>query len=71
MTRWEYLSLAVVDGKPHTQNGYRAEPQWADTSAFDYFNHLGAQGWEMIATSEIKGENTIWFYFKRPSKPAS
>ena len=64
MDRWEYLCLAVVDGKLHTENGHRVEPQWADANAFDYLNQLGAQGWELVATTEA--EKTIWLYFKRP-----
>jgi hypothetical protein len=69
MDRWEYLCLAVADGKPHTQNGYRVEPQWAGVNAFDYLNHLGGQGWELVSTSEITGKkNTVWLYLKRRLK---
>jgi hypothetical protein len=70
MDRWEYLCLAVGNGKPHTQNGHRVEPQWADTNAFDYLNHLGAQGWELVSASEITKKDTVWLYFKRPARKA-
>lgn len=61
--------IKVRKESTHTQNGYRVEPQWADTNAFDYLNQLGAQGWELVSTSEITGKkNTVWFYFKRPLK---
>jgi len=69
MIRWQYLCLAVVDGKPHTQNGFRVEQPWIDNNAFDYLNELGSQGWELVAASEIsKSKNTLWLYFKRPAK---
>ena len=67
MQKWEYLEVYLEYEKssprPRLVNG-RELPDWKKSPSYiEYFNGLGAQGWELIGW-----EGTSIFRFKRPSE---
>jgi hypothetical protein len=70
MQKWEYICVSVQHRENiHMRESERFEillngkitiPKMIYTQAYDYFNKLGEEGWEMVAV------NQGGFYFKRP-----
>ncbi len=62
MQKWEYLTVAIWDHKLEQVNDRKVSER---TLASDYFNRLGADGWELVAAAG-RGDYTYEAIFKRP-----
>jgi hypothetical protein len=69
MQKWEYLTvdIYVANGRYRPKNvGSQELANWQrGPTAFEYLNHLGEQGWELITTTISGSEHEI-LWLKRP-----
>jgi len=69
MQKWEYLTVTRRDSKgiyyPHLVNGQELRNWNVGANLYDYLNHLGDQGWELVASTSLSGW-TEGFILKRP-----
>ncbi len=82
LRRWEYCFVACSphedEWRPRFINGQELSEWWSNPPIYDYANHLGSHGWEMVSINighDQEGVTTSYrVTFKRlllPSKAES
>jgi hypothetical protein len=72
MEKWEYLEVLVYGGagaapdsvQVNGQMVMRRQPPTNRVDVWSYMNHLGQEGWEMIAHTHLGGSYRV-YNFKR------